>query len=93
MEAISAHVVLDINLTLMHETALVSYIKSLDFIIKAPNYLCLDLQYVLFLDINECFSNNGNCSQTCNNTIGNYLCSCKSGYVLDGDNVTCKGKL
>ena len=28
MEAISAHVVLDINLTLMHETALVSFIKS-----------------------------------------------------------------
>ena len=43
-------------------------------------------------DINECASNNGGCSDGCNNTKGSYYCTCSSGYELSGDNVTCIGE-
>ena len=45
------------------------------------------------LDINECLSNKGGCSQTCTNTIGSFVCSCQNGFVLDSDNLTCQGKV
>ena len=44
------------------------------------------------LDINECEAENGGCNQTCMNTVGSFLCSCASEYVLDEDGFTCKGK-
>ena len=44
------------------------------------------------IDINECESNNGNCSQSCTNTNGSYICSCLSGYMLSVDKKTCDGK-
>ena len=47
----------------------------------------------LFPDINECASNNGNCSQICSNTVGSYMCSCMTGYVLDVDGTTCNGEM
>ena len=37
----------------------------------------------LLLDINECLSNNGGCSQTCVNSAGSHRCSCATGYILD----------
>ena len=42
-------------------------------------------------DINECSSNNGNCSQICTNTNGSFICSCRFGYVLNADSRTCNG--
>lgn len=33
------------------------------------------------------------CEQRCINTGGGYKCGCLSGYSLQGDNVTCSGKL
>lgn len=39
-------------------------------------------------DINEC-SDANMCEQLCRNTVGSYMCSCASGYILSGDNVTC----
>ena len=44
-----------------------------------------------FTDINECAMSNGNCGQVCNNTVGSYLCLCRTGYMLH-DNVQCAGK-
>lgn len=44
-------------------------------------------------EINECSTNNGNCSQLCTNTNGSYFCSCNHGYVLNGNNMTCSGKM
>ncbi|XP_059143588.1 uncharacterized protein LOC131930938 [Physella acuta] len=41
------------------------------------------------LDVNEC-SDESMCSQTCTNTEGSYMCSCRPGYRLDtGDKKTC----
>ena len=42
-------------------------------------------------DVNECSSNNGNCSQICTNTNGSFICSCQIGYVLNADSRTCNG--
>lgn len=43
-------------------------------------------------DIDECANNNGQCSNICTNTNGSYICSCKPGYLLGADMLTCNGK-
>jgi len=47
----------------------------------------------LFLDEDECVTNNNNCHQnaTCGNTVGSFTCSCNNGFTGDGTN--CVGKL
>jgi len=45
-----------------------------------------------YLDINECQTDNGGCTQTCGNTDGSYQCSCLNGYELNNDGYTCTGK-
>ena len=37
-------------------------------------------------------TDNGNCSQICNNTVGSYQCLCRDGYELANDSHTCDGK-
>ena len=37
-------------------------------------------------------TDNGNCSQMCNNTVGSYQCLCWDGYELANDSHTCDGK-
>ena len=46
----------------------------------------------VFIDIDECQTDNGGCSQTCNNTDGSYQCSCRNGYELTNDGHNCTGK-
>ena len=43
-------------------------------------------------DVNECETNNGNCSAdaSCSNTPGGFACDCLPGY--DGDGVDCRGR-
>jgi len=48
--------------------------------------------YCCDLDINECQTDNGGCTQTCDNTDGSYQCSCWDGYELTSDYHTCVGK-
>ena len=43
------------------------------------------------LDINECNTNNGGCSQICTNTQGSRVCSCRTGYTLASDGTSCEG--
>ena len=43
-------------------------------------------------DIDECSEGIYNCEQNCHNSVGSYACSCNSGYRLDGNGVTCRGK-
>ena len=49
------------------------------------------LQFIITTDINECRDNNDGCSQICTNTEGSFECSCRDGYVLDGDGGNCSG--
>ena len=37
------------------------------------------------VDINECSTNNGGCSQVCTNTVGSFVCTCNTGYELVSD--------
>ncbi|XP_063713278.1 signal peptide, CUB and EGF-like domain-containing protein 1 isoform X2 [Symsagittifera roscoffensis] len=34
-------------------------------------------------DTNECATNNGNCQQTCTNSVGSFNCGCTTGYETD----------
>ncbi len=45
------------------------------------------------LDINECLSNNGNCSQLCKNENGKHRCECFGGYLMTDDGRSCIGEL
>ena len=47
---------------------------------------------MLFLDTNECQTNNGGCEQVCTNTVGSFECSCNQGFSLSSDGANCNGK-
>ena len=44
-----------------------------------------------FSDANECDFNNGQCEETCMNTIGSYYCHCDVPNTLDVDERSCTG--
>lgn len=46
--------------------------------------------FLLFLDIDECQENNGNCEKICQNTHGSYECSCPEGFRLKSDGKNCE---
>ena len=46
----------------------------------------------MFTDIDECETDNGNCQEQCNNTLGSYFCECGVGFALQPDERTCGGK-
>ena len=83
MEVMSARVNLAICWELIAKHAMVSLILTL-----IRDYSSIHCS----LDIDECSSNKGNCSQICTNTDGSYVCSCQSGYLLGADSKTCNGK-
>ena len=43
----------------------------------------------LFLDVNECATNNGGCEHDCVNVPGSFHCKCRHGQVLAADGLTC----
>ena len=48
--------------------------------------------YNMHSDIDECLSVNGGCDHNCNNSDGNYTCSCNDGYQVNSDGHTCDGR-
>ncbi len=58
------------------------------FLVKERQLLML----CVYSDINECLTNNGGCEQNCNNTEGNFYCSCGSRYSLDSNGFNCSGE-
>ena len=84
MEVSSVHAMQVMRLVVMESAALVIVV-----ILTATATQLVDLT---FLEINECLSNNGFCSQVCINTDGSFTCSCNVGYKLGGDGKSCGGK-
>ena len=61
------------------------YLDDLQFkIVPAP--LCST-------DRNECNDGNAGCEHICTNTSGSFICSCDTGYQLDGNGLNCSGKV
>ena len=50
-----------------------------------------DLIITLFSDVDECLLSTDECEQTCENTVGSYVCSCGEGYELNLDGHKCTG--
>jgi len=48
--------------------------------------------FLIFSDVDECSDMTYTCSQTCDNTIGGYLCNCTEGFELDSDGIDCNSK-
>ena len=48
--------------------------------------------YSFYIDVDECSESTDGCEQTCNNTVGSYMCSCGSGYRLANNGLMCNGK-
>ena len=81
----SAAVVQDTCLELINLCVLVRY----------SNVDCRIILNMLYVDIDECSTNDGlgSCQQNCTNTIGSYFCSCSSGYTLGDNQSSCIGKV
>ena len=47
----------------------------------------------MYLDIDECLSENGGCEQNCHNQVGNFYCTCDSGYNMNDNKLDCDGKM
>ena len=54
-------------------------------------YMGTMLSVLLCADIDECTLERDRCDQNCQNTVGNYTCSCRTGYTLSG-RFTCLSK-
>ena len=52
-------------------------------------FSCQQIEKIV--DVNECLTNNGGCDihATCENTFGNFSCTCNTGYL--GDGFDCQG--
>ena len=46
----------------------------------------------MYVDIDECASNNGGCQHTCNNTAGSFYCTCRDGHTLNVNGINCTGE-
>ena len=44
------------------------------------------------IEINECETANGGCEHICTDTFGSFICSCATGYQLDGNGLNCNGE-
>jgi hypothetical protein len=57
--------------------------------------MCMTKTRNLFVDVDECtnanYGENGGCEHHCQNAVGSYSCSCRSGYGLNNDGRRCDG--
>ena len=77
------------NLTLV-------YFSKLECTFVFSVFMCRHYVFLLpFLcfspDMDECVTGNHSCMQNCHNTDGSYRCSCKAGFKLLSDGMSCEG--
>ena len=67
------------------------------FLQSIHNYCTCSAYYIVvmfcscFLDIDECAMNTSSCDQICVNTFGSYMCTCRSGFMLNNMTNQCEG--
>ena len=87
----------NINVPILREAITVLVLLVLVCIIQLDVKVLLqrvfDVFNLIYLDINECASNNGGCDHHCHNTAGTYSCSCDSGYSLASNGHSCVGNV
>ena len=66
---------------------------KLTYCLSDPRVAALSTFLSLLSEKNECEYDNGGCVHFCDNTLGNYTCSCRSGFTLDTDGHNCIGML
>ena len=54
-------------------------------------YFIMTLTLSVLTDIDECATGNGGCYHNCENSVGSYSCSCRTGYTLGSDSRSCNG--
>ena len=57
------------------------------------NVLCHDYLDCNVIDIDECNEGSALCEQNCSNNNGSYTCSCKKGFIIETDGISCTGML
>ena len=75
---------------------LVSFINTRDLLgcvckIALKLYHLIIILMLVYVDEDECATNNGGCEHTCNNTAGSFTCSCNDGFELV-NSFCCSGK-
>ena len=55
--------------------------------------LVCEIRNIFCIDIDECATENGGCSDTCWNRVGTFECRCPSGKYLGPDLTTCLGMI
>ena len=66
-------------------------VKIVCLIYSVTTDLSHHVKMVLHVDIDECATANRGCEHSCTNTIGNFTCSCDTGYQLDENGLNCSG--
>ena len=79
------------NLHVMHFSSLFYYTDRImqDLCTVTLCDLCTHDSSIPILDVNECDSNNGGCSDYCINSPGSYNCTCRQYADLDADERHC----
>ena len=54
------------------------------------NFVCFFFSFLA--DVNECLGFTHGCHHFCENNIGSFTCSCRTGYTLDADGKQCHGR-
>lgn len=73
-------------------TCVLFFIESLICFSKILNAKCaFCMNFFQAAVANPCLVNNGGCSDECSQTSDGRVCSCKPGFTLDRDGVTCRG--
>ena len=55
-------------------------------------HLSLNFKMPDLVDIDECQGTGHGCIQLCTNTVGSYMCGCRTGFQLHGDGQQCNGE-
>ena len=92
------HAIIIVRTLLAHTYALVvlatawPVIDTLAMVINMIGfYFKSSYKVFITLDIDECTENTDGCGEICINTVGSFMCDCRTGHQLSTNNRTCQG--